>query len=342
MSVLKAVAKEAGVSVSTVSLVLNNKPGISMKTRQRVLSVVDLLGYHDYMPRMAGRGQQKSIQFVLYKKHGHVVSDTPFFSSVLEGVEEQVKKVGYSLLVTYVYEAQGMESQVNDIKASNCAGMILLATEMNHQDISPFAHTGIPFVVLDSYFEEIVDDTVVINNMQGAFLATRYLCEKGHLNIGYLRSSVSINNFYERRDGYRKALAYRKIAYQRDLEFSIGSTVETAYSDMKQHLQSGRKLPTAFFADNDIIAIGAMRAMKEAGIRVPEDVSMVGFDDIPMCTMLEVPLTTIRVPKRYIGKLAVDRLVEVLNNGGDSNVKIEVCTQLVERDSVRDITSIKG
>lgn len=337
MSVLRNVAREAGVSISTVSLVINNKPGVSVKTRQRVLATFNQLGYQDYLSRLAKEKMQKSIQFVLYKKHGQIVSDTPFFSSVLEGVEEQVKKIGYNLLVSYVYEGQGVADQVKALKVNNSAGLILLATEMNHQDIEPFRQMGIPLVVLDSYFEEIIDDIVVINNVQGAFMATQYLMEMGHADIGYLRSRVLINNFFERRDGFRKALAYRKMPFRKEFEILLGASAETAYEDMRQRLARDMKLPTAFFADNDLIAIGAMRAMREAGIRVPEDVSIIGFDDIPICAMIEVPLTTIRVPKGYIGKLAVDRLVEVINNGNAAQIKVEVCTQLVERSSVRDL-----
>ncbi len=334
MSVIKEIVEKTGVSASTVSLVLNNKPGISGTTRQRVFDAMVELGYQDYAPRATAKGKQRCIQFILYKKHGRIVSDTPFFSNVLEGVEAQIKKYGFTLMVSYIYEAQGVEQQLQNILSTGCAGMILLATEMMHKDLALFTKSEIPFVVLDSYFEEITADTVVINNMQGAFLATRHLCEQGHTQIGYLKSNTPINNFFERKDGYKKALKYFKRPYNSEFVLSLGASVETAYVDMKNQLADHHKLPTAFFADNDIIAIGAIRAMREAGIRVPEDVSVIGFDDIPMCDMLDVPLTTIRVPKRHIGMLAVDRLVDILQNPTDVRIKVEVRTELVERSSV--------
>ncbi len=334
MSVVKDVARKAGVSPSTVSLVLNNKPGISSSTRQRVFQAMAELGYQDYTPNRGTKNMQRSIQFILYKKHGHVVADTPFFSSVLEGVEAQVKKHGFSLLITYINAAHGVREPLQQIMDSACSGIILLATEMTHNDLLPFTRTGIPLVVLDSYFEEITVDSVVINNRQGSFLATRNLYENGHTEIGYLKSKVAINNFYERKDGYKKALKSCKLPYNTEYIFELGASVETAYTDMKELLSVKRKLPTAFFADNDVIAVGAMRALREAGVRVPQDVSVVGFDDIPMCEMLDVPLTTIRVPKRHIGMLAVDRLVEIICNDTDVRVKIEVRTEIVERSSV--------
>ena len=334
MSVIRDIAQQSGVSISTVSLVLNGKPGISEATRRRVLETAAQLGYHDYTPRGKSRTKASSIQFVLYKKHGRVVSDTPFFSNVLEGAEAEVRRLGYQLLITYIDESEGVEQQLQKVVDSNCAGMILLATEMNRTDLRPFARTGIPMVVLDSYFEEITQDSVVINNMQGAFTATCYLCKKGHKKVGYLKSKVPINNFLERKDGFKKALKACGVSYNADYNFRLGTTMESAYEDMKALLEASPKLPTAFFADNDIIAIGAMRALKEKGYRIPQDVSVIGFDDIPTCELMDPPLSSIRVPKQAIGKLAVKRLVELLQEDSGVRVKVEVRTELVERASV--------
>ena len=174
----------------------------------------------------------------------------------------------------------------------------------------------------------------LFNNMQGAFMATRYLCEKGHKHVGYLKSKVPINNFLERKDGYKKALKACDVPYEPEMTFLLGSTVEMAYFDMKAHLARAPQLPTAFFADNDNIAIGAMRALKEAGYRIPEDVSVVGFDDIPFCELIDPPMSTVRVPKQAIGRMAVDRLVTRLDQDPQERIKIEVHTDLVERASV--------
>lgn len=334
MSVIRDIAQHSGVSISTVSLVLNGKPGISEATRRRVLETAAQLGYHDYNPRGKSRTKTSSIQFILYKKHGQVVSDTPFFSNVLEGAEAEVRRLGFQLLITYIDESSGVEQQLQKVVDSDCAGMILLATEMTRTDLRPFARTGIPMVVLDSYFEEITEDSVVINNMQGAFAATCYLCKKGHKEVGYLKSKVQINNFLERKDGFKKALKACGVPYNAEYNFHLGTTMESAYEDMKRLLAASPKLPTAFFADNDIIAIGALRALKEAGYRIPQDISVIGFDDIPTCELMDPPLSSIRVPKQAIGKLAAKRLVELLQDDSGVRLKIEVRTDLVERASV--------
>lgn len=334
MSVIRDIAQHSGVSISTVSLVLNGKPGISEATRRRVLETAAELGYQDYNPRGKAKGKPSNLQFILYKKHGQVVSDTPFFSNVLEGAEAEVRRLGFQLQITYIDESEGVEQQLQKVVDSGCVGMILLATEMSRADLEPFARTGIPMVVLDSYFEEITEDSVVINNMQGAFTATLYLCQKGHTQVGYLKSKVPINNFLERKDGFKKALKACKVPYNPDYIFRLGTTIESAYADMKALLAASPKLPTAFFADNDIIAIGALRALKEAGYRIPQDVSVIGFDDIPTCELMDPPLSSIRVPKRAIGQLAVTRLVSILENDTGVRLKVEVRTELAERGSV--------
>lgn len=333
MSAVRDIAKKSGVSISTVSLVLNNKPGISDATRRRVLEVAEELGYQS-PARSKVKTKPTNLLFLLYKKHGQVVSDTPFFSNVLEGVDAEIKRLGFQLMVTYIEESHDIEEQLQKAIGSDCSGIILLATEMSRTDLAPFTSKNLPIVVLDSYFEEITEDSVVINNMQGAFTAVLYLHQKGHSQIGHLKSKIPINNFLERKDGFKKALKACKLPYNPQYTFRLGTTIDSAYMDMKALLADSPKLPTAFFADNDMIAIGAMRALKEAGYRIPEDISIIGFDDIPTCELMDPPLSSIRVPKRAIGEMAVSRLAYLLEHTPGVRVKIEVRTDLAERSSV--------
>ena len=167
------------------------------------------------------------------------------------------------------------------------------------------------------------------------FNATSYLVNHGHQQIGYLRSKIRIKNFLEREDGFCKGLSTQK---RSDYIFDVEPTSEGAYHDMKALLEKSPKLPTAFFADNDIIAISCMKALKEKGFRLPEDISVIGFDDImPLCEIIEPKLTTMRVPKQRLGMLAVDRLIANINNEAKEIIKLEVSTELVERDSVYKI-----
>lgn len=330
----KALAKALNLSASTVSMVLNNRPGISEQTRQLVLKEAEKMGLN-IPSRRTPAGNPTYIYFIIYKKHGKVVSDTPFFSQLIEGIESETKKYGFRLQVTYFYGNADAEDQLSTIKASGSSGLLILATEMNSGNMDMFASLNLPTVVLDAYFERRHHDTIVINNVQGAYNAISYLVNHGHQQIGYLRSKIRIKNFLEREDGFCKTLGMHQ---QSDYIFDVEPTSEGAYHDMKALLEKSPKLPTAFFADNDIIAISCIKALKEKGIRVPEDISVIGFDDImPLCEIIEPRLTTMRVPKQRLGMLAVERLITNINNETKEIIKLEVSTELVERDSVLSI-----
>jgi LacI family transcriptional regulator len=312
-------------------MVLNNRPGIGEATKQKILDMVRELGYEKKQVRII-QARPQSINLVIYKKHGDVVSDTPFFAELIQGIELQTRKSGFNLLVSYFYESQNHDEQFNALIASSCRGIILLATEMVSRDVEIFSSLRIPLVILDNSFSDIPRDSITINNIRGSSQAVKYLEQSGHSRIGHLRSSVKINNFYERREGYLKALNN-----QADPVYTvaISSTSDGAYRDMKKYLASNPEIPSAFFADNDIIAISCIRALREKGLRIPGDVSIIGFDDIPASAVIDPPLSTMRVPKKSLGILAVERLIKQINGETSETVRIAVNTELVVRSSVK-------
>lgn len=328
----KEIANKLNISAATVSMVLNNKPGISDKTKNKVMEAAKIFGYDFSKKQELATGV---IHFVIYKKHGNVVSETPFFSKVTEGIDSMCRENGYQLQISYFHETRNTNDQLKVIVESGCLGIILLGTEMTSKDFIPFSELSIPLIVLDSYFEEIDCDSVLINNIQGAYIATKYLIERGHKKIGYLRSNNIIVNFEERADGYFKALRNADIPTNHPYTFSLTPTLEGAYRDFKEYLVANPELPTAFFADNDIIAAASIRALKEHGLKIPENISIVGFDDTPVCEVLDPPLTTMYVPKHTLGALAVERLISIMNNSSGDKIKIEIATKLIERSSVR-------
>ncbi len=332
---VKDIANMLGVSPSTVSLVLNNRPGISESTRQRIFDKLTELGYSNMIPKATTN--YPNLRLVIYKKHGGVVSDTHFFSQVIEGIDTQTRKSGYNLLINYISGLDPVEEQLRCFNQSSCDGLILLATEMSPEDLTPFQTLKIPTVVLDSYFQFVQQDAVVINNMQGASEAIRHLTEMGHTRIGYLHSNVYINNFQERRDGVIQALRGAGLQLPESFLFSLTPSIDGAYNSMRRLLSQQPVLPTAFFADNDLIAVGAARALREAGYVIPNDISIIGFDDMPVAEAMNPPLTTIYVPKQRLGMLAVKRLISQIQQETAEFVKIEVGTHLVCRQSVRAV-----
>ncbi len=331
---VKDVAEMLKVSTATVSLVLNNKPGVSEETRQRVLKLVQEMGYDTNILSKPALKNSRSIRFIVYKKHGNVVSDTPFFSSLIEGIEQESRKEGYNLLISYMNENENKMEVLRMIQENLLEGLIILATEMTEEDVLPFTQLGVPVILLDNCFESQKLDTVVIDNLQGAYEAVIHLINAGHKRIGYLRSSIRINNFEVREKGLLRALERYGIKAEGKYAISLQPTLEGAYADMLHALKSNCSLPSAFFADNDIIAFGAIKALRELGLKIPEDVSIIGFDDMPFCEIIEPSLTTIKVYSQRMGMLAVKRLLEKIEGDAPESLRLEAGTLLVVRKSV--------
>ena len=331
------VAKAAGVSPATASLVFRGKPGVGRETRERVLSIARDMGF-EYETREPTQ-KTSTILLVIYKRSGQVVGETPFFEELIKGVSDATYRSGYHRLsISYFYAQESSSEQLKSLRSVKCSGIILLATEMLSIDVSQFERLGVPIVILDNWFPTKPMDSVVIDNQHGAWEASRYLISKGHTNIGYLHSKVEIRNFLERRVGWHSAVQGVIETEGNPNRFiaRVGSTTESAYHDMLAYLDTDPDLPTAYFADNDVIAEGCIRAMQERGIRIPEDISVVGFDDAPMTELVNPPLTTMSVPKAAMGALAVNRLVSRIQEEtlGEA-VRISVLPKVIERESVK-------
>lgn len=331
----KELAKELNFSAATVSMVLNNKPGISEATRRVVLDAAKKYGLSG---RQNDKQEPDTIHFIIYKKYGDIVTDTPFFAQLTEGITGQCRQNNCLLQISYFYENEDVEEQMASIASVNSSGLLLLGTEMDPKGFSHFKDLAIPIVLLDCYSDELNVDSVLINNSQGAFLAASHLIEQGHKSIGYLKSKSRIANFSERSDGYYKALRRHGLATEHPYVIELSPTAQQGYLDMKAALEKQPPLPSACFADNDIIAAAALRALTENGLRIPEDISVIGFDDMPICQFTEPRLSTMDVPKKKLGALAVSRLVEKLRNQDTSVVKISLSASLVRRDSVRRLS----
>lgn len=329
----KELARKMHLSESAISLALNGKPGISTKTRQQILETAEKYGY-DFTRISCKNVSGGTITFALFHKHGAIVADTPFFQELTEGIQNTCKEKGYKLNITYLYAAENLEAQIEDIQYSDCAGLILLGTEMSGEDLKAFCKLNVPLVLLDVYLRDAQKDCILINNIQGAFLATSYLISRCKAQPGYLHSSYPISNFEERADGFYKAVRTGGMSSSKSIVHTLCPSVEGAYADMSEILKSGETPARCYFADNDSIAIGAMKAFQKAGYRIPEDIAIVGFDNIPMCAYMEPGLTTIHVPKYYMGEMAAQRLFEILHADQFFPIKLEVGTNLVKRGSV--------
>lgn len=330
----KELAQKLELSAATVSMVLNNKPGISDETRDLVMKAAQEFGYHF---KKRADNTQRTIHFIIYKNQYNIVADTPFFSQVIEGITQKCRQENCLLQISYFYEQENIENQLAEIRSSNDSGILLLGTEMNMDSFKHFESFKVPIVLLDCYNDEMNVDSVLINNIQGAFLATSFLADSGHKHIGYLSSSVRISNFAERADGYYKALRSHGISTDHPFVVKVSPTPEQGYADILSWLDTKPQVADAYFADNDIIGAAAVRAFQERGYRIPSDISIIGFDDMPVFQFLEPALTTMQVHKKELGSLAVSRLIDKMRDKNGDIIKIAMSTSLVERGSTRSV-----
>lgn len=328
---IKQISERTGFSPATVSNALNHKKGVNRETSALIFQAAKEMGYLE-------ENRITKIKFVIFKRNGLIIDDTPFFQLMIDGVEKECRNCGYELIVfTLNRTVPDYEEQVHWILQDKDSAVILLGSELMEDDLKPFYGVKCPFLILDNWSEHMEFNGVLINNADSARCAIEYLIGKGHREIGYLRGDFRIKAFRSRAVGYQMALNKAKIELNTDFTVTLGTTIDGAYRDMGRYLERMPKLPTAFFADNDMIALGAMKALTERGVRVPQDVSVIGFGDLPFSSISYPGLTTLRVSKREMGQVAVRRVKEIIENREASKLKIQVCTEFVERDSVIEL-----
>ncbi len=332
----KQVAEILGISQATLSLVVNHKPGISDKTRDKVIQELRDRGF-DYLlaevpePEIS-TARSGNIGFIIYRAGMKLLEYDSFFPLIIDGIDSAAKVNGYTISFITIDKSDVQEG-IRRIKEANCCGIVIFATEMKEADLQPFIDSKLPFVLLDNHFNNYNINTVEVGNEQGTYRAVRYLYECGHRKIGYLRSDVDINRFLDRRKYAFHAMKEFGIEDPERYEFVIGYPTEVAYQEMKKLLEKNVKLPTAFLSDNDQVAVGAMKACKEYGLRIPEDISFIGFDDRPVCFLSEPQLTTVAIPREDFGAEAVRLLLRGIN--GDSiHIRSSICCKLIKRSSV--------
>lgn len=337
----KELAKEIGVSEATLSLVLNGKPGISQKTREKVENRIVEMGLSHMLKKEASAdAASKVITFVLFKENGKLLGSNTFFPYILEGLESSARLKGYALNIVNI-EKNNLEDELPYITDSNCSGFVIFGTEMHEDILTRFEALGLPFVILDNEFPERSLNYVKVNNQQGTWLAVKHLKEMGHKRIGYLSSGLEINSFKERQRCALSAIAELGLEGGKESVYTIGYAHDHAEEGMDALLDSTgtEGFPTAFLADNDHVAIGAIQSLRKHGFKVPEEFSFVGFDDRPFCTLISPNLTTIQLPRELFGAEAVNLLIRQLEEGmTPGGVSVEINCRLIERDSVARIS----
>ena len=346
---MEDIAKIAKVSKAAVSLALNGKPGISAGTRERILTIVRDQGY---LPKSMIKADQvygvgKTLRFIVFTKAGIVLEQyykQPFFMELIHFLEERARSHGYSLMFSAINVQDDQQGVQQFLSEGNSKGMILLGTNLDQEMIRQIAGMETNLVVLDTCFETLAVNFVVMNNVKGAYDAGRYLCEHGHERIGYVQSDIRMYNFDMRRQGFMTALLEHRLNVNDSDLFTVTPTLLSVQEDFKQQIQArlnrNESLPTAMFCECDYIAISVIKSLAEMGIRVPEDISIIGFDNISEAEVISPELTTIHVEKKVMAAHAVDKLIQMIEHDDNVKMKTIVDTMIIERASCREISPI--
>ena len=334
------IAKLANVSKSAVSLALNGKNGVSQKTREKVLRIAQ---EHGYIPRPIIKADQfvqlntKLLRFVAVTNAGIVTEQyesLPFFTELIHNLDRQIGTSGYSLMVSSI-SIENLQDEITRLEQEQrSAGILLLGTNLTPEQINLVASVQPNIVVLDTCFETLDVSFVVMNNVYGAYQAGQFLMELGHQQIGYVGSNTRMYNFDMRRKGFLQALSENGLMIAETNYFSVSPTVISSQDVFKEKIKNRlNQLPSALFCEADYMAISVIKSLTELGVRVPDDVSVIGFDNIFESQVITPELTTIHVKKDRIALLAVEKLIKQIENNDTDKIKLFVDTELIERKS---------
>lgn len=335
---IKDVAKIANVSITTVSRVSNGSKGVSAKTRRRVLNAIKELGYS---PSAIASG----LKTRLSKSIGIAVPDTigDFYGEVINGIESVATENGYNLIVSLNHHIIKEELEaVNFFKAKKVDGAILVTTSGDDDYVRSLIDEGYNIVLLDRDPHGLKIDTVKIDNFRGGHLATEYLLKLGHSAILFIQGVPYIDSSKERFNGYKRALKDNKIKFNPDFILSGDFFVESGYSSIRRYLDKYGLNFSAIFASNDQMAMGAIKALNDKGISVPDEVSVVGFDDSYISPYIIPSLTTIKQRREEMGKIAAELLLDKISfhkKKERTPRQITIPVELIERESAIPISS---
>ncbi len=327
---IKDVARAAGVSVTTVSHVFNETRPVAAETQARVRAAIDELGYTPSTLARALKGERTGTIGMLATS-----STNPFFAEVISGVEERCFELGYSLILCNTREdRERMNAQLSTMLQKRIDGLVVMTTNCDSgifQDLRSLR--GLRLVAIDT---DDLEQVIVVNDDSelGGGLAARYLVGRGFRRIAVLAGPVQHPRARRRLSGFSAALGEHGLALDQSLVYRTDLTLGSGSRAMQRLLAEQERPPEALFCMNDLTAVGAMHAAHQAGLQVPDDLSVIGYDDIEMAAYSQPPLTTIRQPTLDIGRTAAQRLIEMVEGAEETVEAVSLPPRLVERQSV--------
>jgi len=313
---MKDIASEANISVVTVSRALNNKPDISKKTKEDVLRIARNL---DYTPNVLAQ----SLVTKDTKTVGIIIPNArdPFYASVIDGISNETRNRGYGIFLCNSHEDPDEELELIKLLRSKWVnGMLIYPLQEDSRYINELQNNQTPFVFLNRHSEKIKSDYVINDNYQGSFLVIDHLIKKGYKNIVYVCAKPTASSGQERIEGCKGALRKHGFEESAMKVLTCDESIECCYNLVLNLLSDNVDIDAMYIWD-DRLAIGASRALFESNIKIPEDIALVGYDDIEVAEFLYPPLTTVRQPTFQIGQLAARILIDKFESGNDDKLQ---------------------
>lgn len=326
---IHAVADKANVSISTVSRVLNHRAYIKETTKSRVLAVIEELKYH---PNASARAlvSKKTCDLAV------IVSDitNPSYADLIKGIQSTANKNHYGV---FFFDAEeNVEKEINLFKIlfeRKVDGIIVAAPRMSNNRLNEFSHYNIPIILYNRTADTSNFYSVIINDVGGAYAAISHLCDEGHERIGLITGPIRSESTQAKYKGYKKALKRHGLEFRKELVSIGNATPHGGYKAMKK-LMSLAHPPSAVFVYDDFSALGAYDCIYNAGLRIPEDISVIGSDDVYFARFLQPPLTTLHIPYYRVGTKIASTMIGLLNKSRRTKRRAFINPQLILRNSV--------
>jgi len=322
------VAEKAGVSLGTVSRVINNDAHVAPETRERVTMVVREMGYVANRQARSLKGSKTNVIGVLVPDLG-----TGYIGEIMRGIDSELALSQLDLMLFTTHRAAIKEANYVANMVQGMVDGLLVVLPRNPTDYTgSLTRRNFPFVLIDHQGTGESCPAVGATNWQGAYNATEYLIKLGHRRIGFITGSMDLGCANDRLDGYRSALRTHHIPEALELIYEGDFNQPDGYAGASVLLDLASP-PTAIFASNDVMAMGVMDAVRNRKMYIPEDISVLGFDNIPQSAMVFPPLTTVQQPLEQMGRVATQMLLDILKNPDKNVGRIELPTELIVRDS---------
>ncbi|SHF28306.1 transcriptional regulator, LacI family [Marinitoga hydrogenitolerans DSM 16785] len=328
MATLREISKKIGISIATISRVINGYDNVSDETRKKVLKA--LKEFHYQLPQVAKKRLHYLVGILVPDLRGN------HYNIISEGIEEELTKHGYDSFVTSTYQLLNKEIEIlEQFFSRRVDGIIICTTRNDDEHIERLIRSAIPVVAVDRMDSSIKVDTIGIDNYQSAYMGVKYLYNKGHRNILFIQGNKDVYSSKLRKKAvldFSKKFKIKVTILKGNFEFEGG------YFPVKKYLENNDKDFTAIFFSNDQMALGGMKAIYELGYSIPEDISILGFDDDSYSKYLFPPLTTIKQPRNEMGKIAAQLIIErITGKGSKVKRKILLPTEIIERCTVKNI-----